>query len=203
MKPMKDQGTTTKAGAAGLACLLAFFASGCSPASDQGEDSQGSASEQPSDEKDSGESQAPSEQSEGSEGASSDQGSSKGSKDDAEGSGSQEDSGDAGDPEPEEKAEVPDEFKGKTNPFEDDDAKALEAGEALYEEHCQGCHGKEGGGEIPGMPDMSTKSLKEWPDDWTYWKVLKGSSEMMPAAEGVLSEEEIWQCITYVRTLAD
>lgn len=212
---MKTQGSKHRIVAAQLALMLAAFASACSP--DQSKDPDDSEADDPSADEGSSED----EPSKGSAGADENEGSEEGDSagesseseaegdsdgDDASESGgegdddSSESGGEGGDDGSEKKKEVPDEFKGKKNPFDADDKEAQEAGKPLYEEHCEGCHGKDGTGELPGIPDMTTKSLTKWPDDWTYWKVLKGGSEMMPAAEGILSEEEIWQCITYVRS---
>lgn len=202
MELMKELGPMIQVGVC-FACLMTGSLSACTPAPQDEGETEGAEKESSKD--DAGSSSPDgSKDSEVSEDSEGDDG--EGKEEDSEGSSqdsSENDSGDAdeGDAEPEKKAEVPDEFKDKKNPFEEDDKTALKAGEALYEEHCEGCHGKDGSGELPGMPDMSSEEAGQWPVDWTYWKVLKGSSEMMPAAEGVLSEEEIWQCITYVRSL--
>lgn len=196
---MKEQGTTSKRSAAGLACLLAVLAPGCSPSAEQ-EDSSGDSGKDEGSGKGDSDSQNPSEDSDGA-GESGDQTpeDSAGEEDQGSADSDGEESDGEGEPEGEGKKEVPDEFKGKKNPFDEDDEDALKAGKALYVEHCEGCHAKDGSGELPGMPDMSSETAGNWPDDWTYWKVLKGGGEMMPAAEGVLDEEEIWQCITYFR----
>lgn len=97
---------------------------------------------------------------------------------------------------------VPQEYRGKENPFKSDDADAVKAGKALYGEHCEGCHGSDGKGELPGMPDLRTPKAAKLPDDRLLWKVSDGSGDAMPGSKGILSEEEIWQSITFVRTLS-
>lgn len=196
---MMVRGATKNAGAV-LACLLAGAVTACGSAQEEkGSKDSGSSVEGSKKPKDSKEGEETAESSDSTENEDSE----------TEGENSENDSGgdeqsDSTGPDGSESSgsfEVPDEFKGKKNPFEEDDKEALKAGEALFVEHCEGCHGKDGSGELPGMPDMSSKAAEKWPDDWTFWKVLKGGSEMMPAAEGILSEEEIWECITYVRSL--
>lgn len=97
---------------------------------------------------------------------------------------------------------VPKEYKGKKNPFQTDDTDAVNAGKTLYDEHCVGCHAPDGKGELPGMPDLRTPTAAKWPDDRLLWKVSDGSGDAMPGSKGILSVEEIWQSITYVRTLS-
>lgn len=110
--------------------------------------------------------------------------------------------GDSGTDDSSEQEPVPKEYRGKENPFKSDDADAVKAGKALYVEHCQGCHAPDGKGELPGMPDLRTPKAAKWPDDRLLWKVSDGSGDAMPGSKGILSEEEIWQSITYVRTLS-
>lgn len=171
---------------------------GCSGSEATGEDSEDPSSESKEDSEKS--SQDPSEQA-------SEQASNQGSEQDSKKEdGSQE--GEAGSSKPsgdgnEENAEeVPEEFKGKKNPFDSDDAEALKAGKALYDEHCEGCHAKDGTGELPFCPDFTGDKAAKWSAARLCWKVTKGSGDMMPGSEGILSEEEIWQVITYVQAFS-
>lgn len=97
---------------------------------------------------------------------------------------------------------VPKEFEGKKNPYDADDEAALKEGKALYDEHCSGCHGKNGEGELPGCPDFSSKKSATLPDDRLIWKVSAGSGDAMPASKGILTEAQMWKAITYLRTLS-
>lgn len=97
---------------------------------------------------------------------------------------------------------VPEEYRGQENPFELDDTQAVEAGKRIYEEDCEGCHGRSGEGGFPGTPDFTSAEAKSWKADWLLWKISDGSGEMMPAYKGILSTEEIWQSITFLRSLA-
>lgn len=103
--------------------------------------------------------------------------------------------------EPEDEA-IPKEYIDQENPFALDDSKALEAGKRIYEEDCEGCHGRSGEGGFPGTPDFSSAKAKTWKSDWLLWKISDGSGEMMPAYKGILSKEQIWQSITFIRSLA-
>ena len=94
----------------------------------------------------------------------------------------------------------------------------VDAGRAVYEERCWFCHGEEGMGDGPVAPylwprprDFTMGSFKlrttttgELPLDEDLFRTisigLSGSS--MPAWETVLSEEERWQVIGYIKSFA-
>ncbi|TPV96972.1 MAG: cytochrome c [Myxococcales bacterium FL481] len=95
---------------------------------------------------------------------------------------------------------VPDPYAGRTNPNAPDDPSALAAGQALFEANC-GCHGASGTG-ADDATDLTTPTAAAWPDDLWLWRVSDGLGQAMPAFKGNLSEDQIWQVITYCRTLA-
>jgi nitrite reductase/ring-hydroxylating ferredoxin subunit/cytochrome c553 len=112
--------------------------------------------------------------------------------------------------EPEEESPVPEEYRGKTNPFEDDDADALEAGQRLWVEKCQGCHGANGEGNdaFPEpKPTVFSGDTSSYADDYLFWRLRTGAAtgpadSIMPAFDAsALSDEEAWQVITYLRSL--
>ena len=94
----------------------------------------------------------------------------------------------------------------------------VEAGQAIYEERCWFCHGEEGDGEGPVAPylwpkprDFTRASYKlrttmsgELPLDEDLFRTIglgiAGTS--MPAWESVLSEEQRWQVIAYIKSFA-
>ena len=73
---------------------------------------------------------------------------------------------------------------------------------ALYTENCAGCHGAElAGGRAPSLFDS------EWLHGSDDESVAKNIHEGFPAAgmiafKGVLSDEQIWQLVAYIRTQA-
>ena len=88
----------------------------------------------------------------------------------------------------------------KLNPYTGNPA-AISEGEELYKLlNCYSCHGLRGGG---GMgPDLTDEEWKEGTGDDTRVmdQVMTGRNKM-PGYDGVITEEEAWKVIAYVRTL--
>ena len=78
------------------------------------------------------------------------------------------------------------------------DQAAIEAGEALYGEHCAMCHGDNlrSAGSIPDLRDLRADQRSHF--DQT---VTDGKGQM-PAWGGVLSEQEFDQLWAYIRAHA-
>ncbi len=106
--------------------------------------------------------------------------------------------------------EPPAEYAGKSNPF-GNQADAVAAGEALFAERCASCHGPEGAGDgaaaaslDPKPADLSVK-LPEG-DDFLFWRIMDGGAmepwnSSMPAHKGILTEDQVWQLVSYIRSL--
>lgn len=105
----------------------------------------------------------------------------------------------------------PAEYAGKTNPKSGDGA-AADAGKALFQTNCASCHGETGKGDGPAAASLNPKpqGLAETQagltDAYIYWRIAEGGTmdqfkSAMPAWKAVLSEEQIWQVITFIRTL--
>ncbi len=105
--------------------------------------------------------------------------------------------------------EVPEEYEGMTNPF-DGDMAAATAGAPLYGMNCAGCHGANGRGDGPnsGGLDPAPTDFHEHTlgheDDYVFWRISEGGlgepvTSAMPAWKSALTEDEIWQVITFMR----
>lgn len=100
---------------------------------------------------------------------------------------------------------VPVDFAGKTNPL---DADAASAGAEVFKINCEGCHGPQGHGDGPAgvALDPAPKNLAELQaqvgDDYLFWRINTGKegTAMVPW-KGILTEEQIWQVISFIRTL--
>ena len=72
-------------------------------------------------------------------------------------------------------------------------------GETIYKQYCQSCHGARGQGVIGGAPNFARGQGLMKPDALLYDTILKGRNAM-PAFRGVLTEEEFYDVITYIRS---
>jgi len=102
-------------------------------------------------------------------------------------------------------------YTGRNNPLTNDSA-AIEAGKQLYATNCTTCHGPEAMGDGPSAKSLNPQprplatEMKALQDDYLYWRVAEGGAfspftSVMPAWKTILSEDEIWQVIAYLRTL--
>jgi len=95
----------------------------------------------------------------------------------------------------------------KKNPIASD-AASIATGKAVYVKQCLSCHGTAGKGDGPSAKDLekppgdlSNPKLWEQTDGALFWKISEGKKPM-PTFEKLTSEEERWNVINYVRTLA-
>jgi mono/diheme cytochrome c family protein len=90
------------------------------------------------------------------------------------------------------------------------------AGKAKYDANCVGCHGATGKGDGPAAAALNPK-----PQDHTNGKVMNALSDkylfdiikeggkavqkapIMPAASKKLTEQDIWDMVAYIRSLAN
>jgi cytochrome c5 len=97
---------------------------------------------------------------------------------------------------------VPEEEAAVLSPFEftTDDAKA---GEELYLLNCKSCHGDPGKGNYialqPPPGDIATDKIQHNTDGAIYYK-LKAGRGAMPAFGNVLTPNQKWQVIAYIRS---
>jgi len=109
-----------------------------------------------------------------------------------------------------EDAPVPAAYAGKKNPLAGN-ADAITAGKAIYDTNCASCHGAGGKGDGPAgaaltpPPEDLTSVMKEGKaDDFLFFRISDGGAmapynSSMPAWKGTLSEEQIWQVISYLQ----
>lgn len=81
-------------------------------------------------------------------------------------------------------------------------------GKELFENYCATCHGLSGGGHGPAAHGITTFPRQLWvwnnadssADGYLYWFITNGRNEMPPWGL-VLSENERWDVINYIKTL--
>ena len=102
-------------------------------------------------------------------------------------------------------APVPTEYAGKRSPF---GPEAAGEGAKIFKTNCETCHGPQGHGDGPAGQslDPKPKDLAELQkiagDDYLFWRISEGKpGTSMVAWKGILSEEQIWQVVSFIRTL--
>ena len=102
-------------------------------------------------------------------------------------------------------APVPAEFAGATNPF---GVEAAADGAEIFRANCELCHGPQGHGD-----GVAGQSLEPQPknlatlqtavgDDFLFWRIHEGKpGTAMVAWNGILTDEQVWQIVSFIRTL--
>lgn len=102
-------------------------------------------------------------------------------------------------------------YKAEVNPLSLTDADMLHA-KTLYQDNCATCHGDEGVGDgvrsstmdpAPTNIAQFTK-MRMAKDDYLLWTIAEGGkpvSSEMPAFKDELTTNEIWEIVSYLRTM--
>ncbi len=105
---------------------------------------------------------------------------------------------------------VPAEFADLTNPIPADEA-SIARGEAIYQQQCAACHGPTGLGDgdaaatLDPPPAPLARTAQKMDDAYLYWRIHEGGAAFgtaMPAYGAVLSEDQIWDVVNYLRSLS-
>ena len=102
-------------------------------------------------------------------------------------------------------APVPAEYAGSTNPLGDE---AAQAGAEVFRTNCEMCHGPQGHGDGPAgaslepQPGNLAVVQTKAGDDYLFWRIHDGKpGTSMVAWKGILTDEQIWQAVAFIRTL--
>ena len=79
-------------------------------------------------------------------------------------------------------------------------AADIKEGSRIYASNCEICHAANGQGAVPDAPDFRYGDSLIKPDKQLFNSISSGKG-MMPAFRGLLSEQEILDVISYLRTL--
>lgn len=103
---------------------------------------------------------------------------------------------------------APESAKEISNPVESNKS-SIKKGAAIFKTRCTVCHGNEGKGDGPGgkalnpkPANFSTDKVQSQTDGEIFWKITNGKGAMIKW-EPILSEEERWQLVNFVRTLKE
>jgi mono/diheme cytochrome c family protein len=104
--------------------------------------------------------------------------------------------------------DAPPEIKQKKNPVAPSEAAMREA-KSIYAEKCSNCHGDTGKGDgsdammyDPGPADLTdTKLMSKFTDGDLFYKITVGKKPM-PSFEKRLTEQQRWEMVLFVRSLA-
>jgi len=110
--------------------------------------------------------------------------------------------------------EVPAAFRDLVNPLAGD-PQAVAAGGEAFAALCSQCHGPGGAGDgpagvgiDPGPGNLTdAERMTGLSDGYLFWRISEGGAfepfnSLMPAWGTLLSEREIWELASYIRTLA-
>jgi mono/diheme cytochrome c family protein len=104
-------------------------------------------------------------------------------------------------------APVPTEYSGVTNPL---GPEAASRGAEVFHTNCETCHGPQGQGDGPAgqaldpKPRNLAKLQATAGDDFLFWRIREGKpGTSMVAWKGILTDDQIWQTISFIRTLKE
>ncbi len=100
---------------------------------------------------------------------------------------------------------VPTEYAGLTDPLGPD---AAGQGAEVFKTNCEMCHGPQGHGDGPAgqaldpRPRNLAQLQTQAGDDFLFWRIREGKpGTSMVAWKGILTDEQIWQVISFIHTL--
>ncbi len=99
--------------------------------------------------------------------------------------------------------------RSQTNPVAATDAN-IGAGKNAFGYYCVACHGRDGqntgvpfaGAMGPPIPSLASADVQAYRDGQLKWIIEHGVYPSgMPASKGLLSDQEMWQIVRYLRAL--
>lgn len=99
--------------------------------------------------------------------------------------------------------------KDAKNPLPDTPAN-VENGRIAFSHYCVACHGLDGQNTgvpfadrmAPPVPPLNSSAVQSYTDGQLHWIMVNGLFPSgMPASQGILTDEELWSIVVYVRHL--
>ena len=94
---------------------------------------------------------------------------------------------------------VPEKERQKSNPLAKD-PEAVAAGEVLFEEHCEECHGNRGMGGKKA-PSLRAPEVQNATPGAIFWILTNGVVRKKMPVWSKLPEPERWQLVSYIKSL--
>lgn len=101
---------------------------------------------------------------------------------------------------------VPQAALSKKNPL-GNDAATIKIGKTVYVANCSPCHGTSGKGDGPAAAALNPKPanhtsaiIQAEPDGSLFYKISEGRTPM-PQYKAVLTENQRWALVSYIKTL--
>jgi mono/diheme cytochrome c family protein len=95
---------------------------------------------------------------------------------------------------------VPARDHDRKNPYQGRD-EAAAAGHRLYLDHCAQCHGEDAGGTKKRPPLTSPRIQQQATEGDLHWLLVNGNMKKGMPSWAKLPDQQLWQLITYVKTL--
>jgi mono/diheme cytochrome c family protein len=108
--------------------------------------------------------------------------------------------------------EAKDPYKGKTNTKTS--AEDVAEGKKIFDAQCALCHGEKGDGDSPAGKALTppaanftdAKLQDAMKDDYMFWRIREGGAAMgytgmTPFNADTLKDDQVWQVISYIRSL--
>jgi mono/diheme cytochrome c family protein len=90
----------------------------------------------------------------------------------------------------------------RTNPYRGQ-SDAIAAGRRIYVEHCLHCHGEDAQGTKKHPPLRSDRVQNQATDGDLHWLLVNGSMKKGMPSWAKLPDQQLWQVITYVKSLGN
>jgi mono/diheme cytochrome c family protein len=97
-------------------------------------------------------------------------------------------------------AQVPPHDRDRTNPY-GNQADAISAGRRLFLDHCAHCHGADADGTQKRPSLRSTRVQQEATEGDLHWLLVNGNRRQGMPSWVKLGDPQIWQLISYVKSL--
>jgi mono/diheme cytochrome c family protein len=81
-------------------------------------------------------------------------------------------------------------------------AKSAESAKKVYDESCAGCHGANGVPSLKTAPNLHEGQALDQSDGALEWKITTGNPKHGMPPFKRLPEQQRWQLVSYIRTLA-